>query len=43
MFSQLPVFGGVMLISRAGLHDRFLTAWGQLVEIGTYLVIIAVI
>ncbi len=43
MSSQVPVFGGLMLISRAGLHDRFITAWGQLVEIGTYLAIIAVI
>ncbi len=33
---------GLPLISRAGLHDRFLVAWDQLVQIAFYLFIIAI-
>ena len=36
-------FDGLMWISKAGLRERFLTAWEQLVDIATYLLIIAVI
>ena len=36
-------FDGLLLLTRDGMRDRLMTAWGQLVDIATYLVIIAVI
>jgi hypothetical protein len=36
-------FDEFLLISRDGMRDRLMTAWGQLIDIATYLVIIAII
>jgi hypothetical protein len=36
-------FDEFLLITRDGMRDRLMTAWGQLVDIATYLVIVAII
>lgn len=36
-------FNEFLLITRDGMRDRLMTAWGQLVDIATYLVIVAII
>lgn len=43
MLPQLSGIDGLLWISKAGLRDRFVTAWEQLVDIATYLVVVALI